>query len=87
MPVGKRPRPKVAGSRGTNQWSGPGISRYKGTSENKSPTGNRPVPRVPRHTPRPESKAADGSRGNRAMSMPAPKRRATTGRSKRLGGG
>lgn len=89
MPIGKRPVPRVATGRTGNKWSGPDVSRNPpGTRSSGSPMGSRPTPRVAGgggpgiHAPKPPG----NRRATRNTPMPASKRAATTGRSRRYGG-
>lgn len=85
MPIGKRPKPAVAKGKSPSYSTSSGS--YSGARGSKSPTGSRPTPRVARNTPRSDGVPGSVKPAIKHTSMPAPKQAATTGRSKRHGGG
>lgn len=82
----RRPRPKVATGKSARYNTNSGGS-YKGKSGTKSPTGNRPVPQVAKDTPRFPGPPGPVKRSIRHTPMPAPNRKAGSGKSRAEGGG
>jgi hypothetical protein len=70
MPIGKRPRPAVAGT-GTSPSPGR-QGAYSGKSGNKAPTGSRPRPSVAKNAPSVPGKGRKTARPIKHTSMPAP---------------
>jgi hypothetical protein len=86
--VGKRPTPKIP-SGGGNKWDTDphGGTTTGGSTNTKTPTGSRPVPQIPRHTPPAPDVPGATKRPIKHTPMAAENKRRLTGAPKSEGGG
>jgi len=85
---GKRPTPGIPSGKG-NRWDTDphGGTTSGGESHTKTPTGSRPVPGVPRHTPPHATVPGAMKAPIKHTPMPAENKRRLTGAPKSEGGG
>lgn len=74
MPIGKRPRPRVARNH-SPKFNTNNTGRAPGVSSSKSPTGSRPRPKVAKNSTPVPSVNPPTRKGIRRFPMPAPKTR------------
>ena len=74
MPIGRRPKPRVAKNH-SPKFNTNNTGRAPGVSSSKSPTGNRPRPKVAKNSPSVPSAGNATRPAARRFPMPSPKTR------------